>query len=445
MLVSPLNLTILFGLLLFNSLLAAARTALVNASRARLKQMQEAGVSGAALARQVAEDSTRLLATLRFAQNLCRFLTAGLIALLFEPLVAAALQPWLGAQADPLAFAALLLFATWIVMGVGELLPEAWVMRDPEAAACWFAGPVAVLEWVLNPLVRGMLFATERLTTPLAGKIVPLVTAEEIKTLVDASEEGGAIEEEEKEMIYSVLEISETTAREIMVPRIDMFALSAETSLAEAREALLNVGHSRIPIYQDTIDTIIGLLYAKDLLRARNDQPPPLRSLLRPAFFIPETKKLDALLAELQKQRIHMAIVVDEYGGTAGLVTLEDIVEEIVGDIRDEYDVNEEAYYEAVGAGVYIFDARLDLDEVNELLGSHLESDESDTLGGFIYGQLGHVPIPGERVTTPETEFEVLSVAGRRIRKVRGQPRTPETAPTEPVESQDHDTHVHND
>jgi CBS domain containing-hemolysin-like protein len=222
-------------------------------------------------------------------------------------------------------------------------------------------------------------------------------------------------------MIYSIFEIGETMAREIMVPRTDMLALDVTTPLLEAVSAVLTAGHSRIPIFDGSVDNIVGLLYAKDLLRAWQDgqQPSSLRELLRPAFFVPETKKADELLAELQQQRIHLAVVVDEYGGTAGIVTLEDIVEEIVGEIRDEYDVNEESQFEKVGDLEYIFDARIDLDEVNELLNLALAGGDSDSLGGFIYNQLGHVPAPSEKVAADQVEFEVLSVTGRRIRKVR--------------------------
>jgi putative hemolysin len=199
-------------------------------------------------------------------------------------------------------------------------------------------------------------------------------------------------------------------------------------------ETVLSAGHSRIPIYQDTIDNVVGLLYAKDLLRCWRDPAlaadTGLRGLLRPAHFIPETKKVDELLAELQQQRIHLAIVVDEYGGMAGLVTMEDIVEEIVGDIRDEYDANEEATFERVSDTEYIFDARIDIDEVNELLTLKLPSEDSDSLGGYIYAQLGHVPAPGEKVPNSQgdAQFEVLTVTGRRIRKVRAV-RTPPADP----------------
>jgi CBS domain containing-hemolysin-like protein len=421
---TTLGLILLLGLLLANSLFATARTALVGASRSRLRQMAEGGHAGAARAARVAEDATPLMATLRLAQTLARFFAAGLIAYLYEPLLAGLIRAnsELAAQADPLALFALMLLAALIIVSLGEFLPEAWVMRAPEPWAIFFAPIVQALVWLLSPFVRLMLFVAARVSAPLAGRQLPFVTEEEIKTMVDAGEEGGVLEEEEKEMIYSIFEFGETLAREIMVPRIDVVALDVDTPVPQAVEVALGAGHSRIPVYQDNIDNLLGLLYAKDLLRVWKEGGPMegLRGLLRPAFFVPETKKVDELLAELQQKRIHLAVVVDEYGGTAGIVTMEDIVEEIVGEIRDEYDVNEESLFERVAEGEYLFDARIDLDEVNELLGLELPSDESDSLGGYIYGQLGHVPAPGEKVRGPRVEFEVLTVTGRRIRKVRG-------------------------
>jgi putative hemolysin len=420
---SNTGLIVLLVLLAANSLLAAARSALVGASHARLRQMVEAHTAGAALALRVAGDATPLIATIRFSQTLCRFLAAGLIAVLFEPAVAAVIAGWpaLASQAGTLALFALMLLAALLVVAVGELLPERWVLRAPEEWAIAFAPLVAGLEWLLSPVVRLALFVAARVSQPLAGRPMSFVTEEEIKTMVDAGEEGGVIEEEEKEMIYSIFDIGNTLAREIMVPRIDVLALEVSTPLPQAVDAVLAAGHSRVPIYQGSIDNIVGLLYAKDLLRAWKDagQGGNLRDLMRPAYFAPETKKADELLAELQAKRIHMAVVVDEYGGTAGIVTLEDIVEEIVGEIRDEYDVNEESLFERVSADEYVFDARINLDEVNELLELSLPTGESDSLGGFIYGQLGHVPAPGEKVPADRVAFEVLSVTGRRIRKVR--------------------------
>ena len=429
------SLIVIALLLVVNGILAAAWSALVNASKPRLRQMKEEGVGGAALAVRVAEDATLLISTLRLVQMFCRFSAAGLIALSFEPGLAETLRRmrWLGtaSQADLLAFFGLALPATLVIVGVGELLPEAWALRAPETAAVWAAPLVAALEWLLKWPVDGLLWLSGKISAPLAGQRVPLVTEEEIKTLVDAGEEGGAIEEGEKEMIYSVFKIGETVAREIMVPRIDVLALEVETVLSAAIEAVLAAGHSRIPVYEENIDNIVGLLYGKDLLKAGRecDVPPTMRSLLRPAYFIPETKKLDDLLAELQQKRVHMAIVVDEYGGMAGLVTLEDIMEEIVGEIRDEYDVNEESLFERVNDAEYLFDGRINFDDVTELLNLGPVQTDNDTLGGFIYTQLGRVPAPGEKVELGAIQFEVLTVAGRRIRKVRARRLPPPASP----------------
>ena len=413
---------ILLFLFFTNGLLAAARSAFVNASKTHLRQMKEEGVSGAALAVRVAEGATPLITTLRLAQATCRFFIAGLAAFLFEPRLAEGFRQWpgLAPQADSIALLVIILLAALFVVSVGEFMPEAWVLRATEDAAISFAPLVAGLEWLLGPLVRLTVRASARVAAPLAGQRVPLVTEEEIKTLVDAGEEGGAIEEGEKEMIYSIFDIADTLAREIMIPRIDVLALEVETPVLDAVNTVIAVGHSRIPVYQNSIDNVVGLLYAKDLLRGwqSGGQTAQLRDLLRPAYFVPETKKVDDLLAELQQKRIHMAVVVDEYGGTAGLVTLEDIVEEIVGEIRDEYDVNEESLFEKTGEAEYIFDARIAIDEVNELCHLQLPNADSDSLGGFIYGQLGHVPAPGEQVLAGGVQFEVLTVTGRRIRKV---------------------------
>jgi CBS domain containing-hemolysin-like protein len=260
-------------------------------------------------------------------------------------------------------------------------------------------------------------------------------------TLVDAGEEEGAIDLDEKEMIYSIFQLADTLAREIMVPRIDIVAVEVHTPLDKARDIIIKAGHSRIPVYEESLDQVCGLLYAKDLLSVwqRGEPLVELRSILRPALFVPESKRVPDLLRELRDSNVHLAIVIDEYGGTAGLVTMEDIVEEIVGEIRDEYDSAEEALYETVGPDEYVFDGRVNLDDFNRLLDVELPDELGDTLGGFIYGELGKVPKQGEVVVTHSLRLEVTSVVDRRIRKVRVRrigpsklpPATP--APVEPA------------
>ena len=415
---------ILVGLIGLNAFLAAARSTLVNARRPRLRQLHEAGTSGAGLAQRIAEDASRLIATVRLAQALCRFSAAGAAVAILGPVVRPVLAGWppTAPSAEAWTLAAIAIPAALIVLVMGELVPEALVQRDPERWAIVAAPAVAAIEWLLARPARLLVRLSAAVARPLGGSgSLPIVTEEEIKTLVDAGEEGGVIEQEEKDMIYSIFQFGDTLAREVMVPRVDMVALEADTPIAQAVEIILSAGHSRIPIYQDSTDNVLGVLYAKDLLRVWKEgvEGRGLRDLLRPACFVPEAKKLDDLLAELQRQRVHMALVVDEYGGIAGLVTLEDIVEEIIGEIRDEYDVAEESRIEAVGEGEYLLDGRIDLDDVNQLLNADLPRDTADTLGGFVYGELGKVPVAGETLVAGGLELKVEKVTGRRIHKVR--------------------------
>jgi CBS domain containing-hemolysin-like protein len=215
--------------------------------------------------------------------------------------------------------------------------------------------------------------------------------------------------------------MGDTLVREIMLPRIYITALDVNTPLEQALDMFLQSGHSRVPVYEESVDNILGLLFAKDLLKVWREggKIDSLRNLLRAAYFVPEAKAVDELLAEMQTRRVHMAIVVDEYGGVAGLVTLEDIVEEIVGEIRDEYDQGEELPYTQIAEGEYIFQGRIDLGDFNELMGSHLPMEEAETLGGFIYDQMGRVPVSGEALVVDDLELVVEQVSKRRIRKVR--------------------------
>jgi putative hemolysin len=238
--------------------------------------------------------------------------------------------------------------------------------------------------------------------------------------MVNVSEEEGVLEEGEREMIHSIFELGDRPVRDIMVPRIDMITLESKDTLEEAITLIMQGGQSRIPVYEETIDNIIGVLYAKDLLRhaRQGNLQAKVRDFVRPAYFVPESKKLDDLLHELQQQRIHIAIIVDEYGAVAGLVTIEDLVEQIIGDIQDEYD-KEEILYEKVSDNEYIIDAKIGIDEFNELLNTRLTDEDYDTLGGFVYTQLDKVPSVGDEVTYQDLTLTVLSTKGRRITKVK--------------------------
>jgi CBS domain containing-hemolysin-like protein len=273
---------------------------------------------------------------------------------------------------------------------------------------------------MLSPLAWLILKIGRRIANAPSGRQYPLVTEEEIMTLVNAGQEGGVIHSVERSMIFSIFRLRDTLAREVMVPRIDVLGFEDSTSLKQATDTLLRTGYSRAPVFKESIDNIIGLIYVKDLLGAwrQGIEDKTVADLARNAYFVPEAKRVDELLSEMQAKRIQMAVVVDEYGGTAGLVTFEDIVEEIVGEVRDEYDVAEELPFQELEDGRYIFSGGIDLDDVNQLAGSDLPKDTSETLGGFIYGHLGRVPQPGERMEAGGLELIVEQVVGRRIRKV---------------------------
>ncbi len=257
---------------------------------------------------------------------------------------------------------------------------------------------------------------------PNANRVtLATMTEEDLKNWVEVGQPEGSLEKGEREMIYSIFQFGDTLAKEIMVPRIDVLALDIQNTLGEARATFLRAGHSRVPVYEDTVDNVVGLLYAKDLLSLQQDDDriADHRDLLRLAYFVPESKKVDEVLAEMQTRSMHMAIVVDEYGGVAGVVTLEDIVEEIIGEIRDEYDESEELPYAQMAEDEYVFQGRVDLDIFNEVMGTDIATDNADTIGGFIYGEIGDVPSGGEHIKLDDLTLIVEQVVGRRIAKVR--------------------------
>jgi putative hemolysin len=405
---------------ILNGLLAASYSALVNSHPSQLSKLREEGQFGADLAFNVAEQATELILSMRIARGVTRLVALGSVVFSTTSIY---IQ---GGDMDILSFTGILLGAGTVI-GVSEFLVENGILNTPEIWAvrlAWIAKVVITLckpfVWVAQKLGRGVLGAEW-------GNHQPLITEEEIMTLVDAGEEGGAIEEEEKAMIYSIFQLSDTLAREVMSPRIDIQALEEKTPLIDATDIMLKTGYSRAPVFKDSIDNIVGMVYVKDLLSGwrQHRSNETVKQFLREPYFVPEATKLDDLLAEMQVRRIHMAIVVDEYGGTAGVVTIEDIVEEIVGEIHDEYDFGEEAPFQVLQEGEFLFSGGIDLDDVNQLTGSELPKDTSETLGGFIYSQLGRVPTHGEEIAAGGLHLVVEEVSGRRIRKVRAMKRIP--------------------
>lgn len=396
-------------ILAIDLLLAAMRVSLLNARMPTLISLRERNPGPV-------ERAIRLLGKPRF-----RISMALAVVIVHYLLLGVAIWLFVLYAGSPPGLAgclALIALAGWILLAL-EYLLEGLVLPRAEIWAARFSGLAGLLDSILTPFAW-LLMKLLGSQAMLEQRLSP-VTEDELKSWVEEGQPEGSLEQGERRMIYSIFRFGDTLAREIMVPRIDLLALDVTTSLDNAIVELNRSGHSRVPVYEETIDNIIGLLYAKDLLRVHleGQNLSSLRSLLRPAYFVPEAKKVDELLHEMQSRSVHMALVVDEYGGIAGLVTLEDIVEEIVGEIRDEYDQSEERQYERISQDEYLFHGRIALDDFNAVMGSSLPKDAADTLGGFIYSQIGRVPVGGETIEINNLVLTVEQVSGRRIQRVR--------------------------
>lgn len=409
------------ALLVLALLFSIGETAVAAVRRARVQQLIDEGSGAARDLQRLMENSTGLVASFRIVTTAA---AVGASALLIT-VAATSLSQSLGSTGGAYI---LLVFVTLIVILVPiQQVGPALGSRYAEPVALELARPLRGAVWVLSPIVKvldalgHLIYRAPRSPGTRNGAGTPsAVTEAQIMLQVDVAEEEGVLEQDEGEMIRSIFEFGDTVAREIMVPRIDMKAVPDSATLAEAVDRAVVTGHSRIPIYQGTVDNVTGIFYVKDSLRYLREGRLDIhvREVSREAHFVPEAKKVDELLSEMQSRRVHVAIVVDEYGGTAGLLTIEDILEEIVGEIQDEYDA-EEAQVEQVSEHEVVIDALMTLDDVNDLLSLDLQEEDVDTLGGFVYSRLGRVPLQGDEIVSGGTRLVVDEVEGNRINKVR--------------------------
>jgi len=401
----------LIVVLILAALASAAETSLTSANRIKIKNMAEEGDVAARKVEKLLQDPNSFLTTI---------LVVNSVALIVASTLATGLALRFSQSYGELISSLLI---SVIVLIFCEIAPKTAAVQNPERFARALVNPVRGASWILRPVIAVLSAVTTFLIRILGGQVRrrgPFLTEDELRLMVTVGEQEGVLEEEETEMIHSIFELSDTPVREIMVPRIDMVMIEASTTVDEAVDLALEAGLSRIPVYEGTIDNIIGVLYAKDLLLQlrTGHEDAQLRDIVRPAYFVPESKKLDDLLHELQSQHVHMAIVVDEYGSVAGLVTIEDLVEEIIGDIQDEYD-KEELLFVQNGPNEYIINAKMSISDLNELLGTRLEAEDYETLGGLVYTQLDKIPTVGDVVHYDDLTITVLATKGRRITQVK--------------------------
>ena len=405
-----LNVVGLVLLLAFSAILAMAETTIARTGRVKALHLAQEKKRGATSLVKLVEDPAPCLTVIGFLSLLTH---VGIAVLATDSLF-----PELDGSVEVLAVVAM---AT-VVFVVTQLVPRTVTVQFMERVGLGLAPAVHAVTTLLKPLGALMVMLSNAVMLVLPGHPLPKgpsVSDEELHHLSGTSEEEEEIEEEERELIHSIFEFGDTIVREVMVPRPDMVAIPSDASIDEALAKIIQAGYSRIPIFEGDTDNIIGVLYAKDLLKRVHEgkKDVKLPSLGRAPTFVPEQKKVSELLREMQDLRVHMAIVVDEYGGTAGLVTIEDLIEEIVGEIVDEYD-QEEPLVEPIDESTIRVDAKLAIDEVNELLQVDLPDDEWDTVGGLVFGLTGRVPLVGETVRYDSLEFKTERVTGRRIQKV---------------------------
>ena len=403
---------VLVILLIGSGFFSASETSLMSLSKIRIRHMKEEGVKGAKLVANLTEDSNKLLSTILVGNNIVNIAATSISTALFTSLIP-------GASGVAIATALM----TVLVLLFGEITPKTIAANNSEKVAIFVSKPIKVIIFILRPVVWVF-----NLVTGLIFKILgikdkgnqPYITEEELKTMVNVSHEEGVLEIEERQIINNVFQFGDMQAKEAMVQRLDMIAIDSEDNYEQIIDMFKTEKLSRMPVYNESIDDIIGILNIKDIIFLSNEEIEifDIKDYMREPFFTYEFKKITQLLEEMKIEKSQMAIVVDEYGGTAGLITLEDLIEVIVGDIEDEYDEEEEEI-QVIKEDEYVVDGSIKITDVNELIGVRLESEEFDSIGGYIIGHLRRLPEENEVIEVDHIKFCIESLDKNRIKKVR--------------------------
>ncbi len=424
-----LQLLVILVLILVEAVFVAAEIALVTIRRTRVEQLIDEGHRGARTLRRVIEDPTRFLAVVQIGVTFVGFLASAYAAVNLADKLAGAFDnvPMIKQVSAGAAVVVVTSLLAAFTIVFGELVPKSLALAHPDRTALTLAGPVDILGRILAPIVSLLTWTTRKVARGLGGEPIAgraQISTEELRLIVERGGEQGVLEAEEEQMISAVIELGDRKVHEIMVPRTEMTAMPVTASMDEVIDTFIAQGHSRIPIYRKTVDEVVGVLYAKDLLPfLKGGQKPDLRKLLRAPLYVPESMSIDDLLHKIQGRKVHLAIVLDEYGGTAGMVTIEDLLEEIVGEIQDEYDT-EEPLTVMLSETEARVDGRASVDDLGELFDIDLadleDVDEYDTVGGLIYHRVGGVPRPGDRVELEDhgLTLTVEVTDGRRVGKV---------------------------
>ncbi|MDY5576814.1 MAG: hemolysin family protein [Lachnospiraceae bacterium] len=404
-----IKLFIILILLLLSSFFSSAETALTTVSRMKILTLAEEGNKSAVKLLKIIDNKEKMLSAVLIGNNIVNISVSSLTTVIVTDLF--------GNYAVSIAT----LILTILILIFGEITPKTLATLYNEKISLCYAPVILGIMWILTPVIfmvnkLSMLFMS--LFKIDKNNKTSTYTESELKTIVNVSHEEGVIETEEREMLQNIFDFGDSQAKDVMIPRVDMCMVDVTASYDDLLQVFRENRYTRIPVYQDSIDNVIGIINIKDLLLYKNGESFNLKNYLRQAYFTYEYKKLSDLMIEMKKASVNITIVLDEYGAASGLITLEDLVEEIVGEIRDEYDYDEEDALKAVSENEYIVEAQMNLDDFNDYLGTNLSSDEYDSLGGFIMEHLDRIAIPGDIVKTPEITLIVDSTDKNRIETV---------------------------
>lgn len=415
-----LQIFIVLGLLALSAFFSSSETAMMAVNKIRVRNLADAGLSSAQTLMKVLDNQPKMLSAILIGNNIVNISASSLATILVTRAFG---DMYVGVGTGIL---------TLLVLIFGEITPKTSATLYSETMALRFAKPIYMIMQVLTPVI----FIVDKLSQGVLrllhvdpNKKQDAITEDELRTIVEVSHEEGVIESDEKKMIYNVFDFGDSVAKDIMVPRIDMTFIDVDATFSEVIEVFREVKYTRYPVYEETTDNVIGIINIKDLLLTENQKKFCIRDYLREPLYTYEFKKTAELMVELRKTQNNIAIVLDEYGATAGLITLEDMLEEIVGEIRDEYDEDEEDLIRRIGPREYVVEAAMKLDDLNDQLGLDLESEDYDSIGGFIIGLLDHLPEEGEEVTHKTLRFVVDKVDRNRIDKIHLYIQEEETEP----------------
>ncbi|MCK9555591.1 hemolysin family protein [bacterium] len=415
-----IEIIVLVVLIFLSAFFSGVETALTSMTKLRIKQLLGKENKKAEVINIWIKKSDKLLITLLVGNNIANIGAASMGALVVNNLFS---HSSMGR-----AIAISWFTVTFLILTFGEIIPKSVARKHAEGISIFCLPYLHAISIMLTPVNKIFMFIV-RIFMRIIGSdyqvVASKITEEEIKTFVDVGEKEGVILRDEKELIHSIFEFGDKIVREIMTPRVDIIAVSEDDSIETAKNIVKKTLFSKIPVYGKDMDDMKGIFYAKDLIAAKPSEnfqgDLRLTDIMRDVLFVPETKRISALMKEMQKKKVHIAIVLDEYGGTAGLITLEDVIEEIVGEIQDEYDTDEN-YYTEINENEYIFDAKMSIDEVNEYLSNGVklpESENYDTIGGFIITHLGKIPRKGEKITMVNFSMEIVDADDKSVKKVK--------------------------